>query len=126
MAGEPKAACKDEARELLLCLQTTECAKGGKEPLQCLGDPSAATCQVFERFGGLGGGGWGIHGVEDSGVGVREDEGAVERRYWGGMISCVFRVGRVQKFRYAYTMCRRSQLDMRSRIRGSKFTSSNS
>ena len=105
MDAAPKNACKDAAEQLALCVEKSPCVARGGSIVECLqreiGDCEVRGCSCARARGRPG-------------------------PACGGSHPCYRHCPprpptRAQKYRTGYFLCRRQQLDMRTRIRGKKF-----
>lgn len=98
---ENPRACRDAMRQLAQCLAKTQCIRDGHTAQECMRANAAPECEVRWRTPGMR---WMIHACMHSWLWIR------------------VRVGCGQVYRSAFFECKRGQLDMRTRIRGPKYT----
>ena len=107
MDAAPKNACKDAAEQLALCIEKSPCVARGGSIVECL-QREIGDCEVRARC-----------------VGARRAARAPGRVPAAAHLLPVDAptpsFTRPQKYRTGYFLCRRQQLDMRTRIRGKKF-----
>ena len=108
MDAAPKNACKDAAEQLALCVEKSPCVARGGSIVECL-QREIGDCEV--RGGAFA---------------ARARTRAARPGPACGSHPCYRHCPprpptRAQKYRTGYFLCRRQQLDMRTRIRGKKF-----
>ncbi len=125
--GEPpKHACRDAAVQLATCMdKSSPCVREGGGIMDCLKKGELGDCEVRGVLGrqrARRSGTWGAGGCASAGGCALGGRAPAPLHRLAASVPAPSPLCPPQGQRRAYFECRRSQLDMRTRIRGKKFS----